>query len=339
MQPIGPGRELAARALGDHRLMYLEYEGDISGQRGRVRRVDSGTYRAIVWSAGPCCRRAGGISTGRRGRATELRTRVSGYHLVALSHGKLRLKNLPRWQAGPVKSPFCPIRVTGEPDLAGADLKFFELDVLSFDIRRITHEDDRIPVFSRPFGINTMVACILDNAVQNVICRDGQDAGADLFESQLDGITTRYAGSGDHGDHRLDRPLLQQESEGDPVELEKDPRFVDFRRKLVGEMGDEVFGQPRVDFLVGEDGLPARLIADIVAKLKALCHELLGLARALFPRQENHVTVIGGLVGQAKTTCPPPESTASTPRPRPIQSSRLLVLCIGHPDLVVKGTQ
>lgn len=48
-QPIGPGRELAARALGDHRLMYLEYEGDISRQRGRVRRVDSGTYRAIVW--------------------------------------------------------------------------------------------------------------------------------------------------------------------------------------------------------------------------------------------------------------------------------------------------
>lgn len=37
------------RALADHRLIYLDYEGEVSGQRGRVRRVDSGTYRAIVW--------------------------------------------------------------------------------------------------------------------------------------------------------------------------------------------------------------------------------------------------------------------------------------------------
>jgi len=49
--PIVPGRELPARALGDHRQIYLEYEGEVSGQRGRVRRVDSGTYRPLVWTA------------------------------------------------------------------------------------------------------------------------------------------------------------------------------------------------------------------------------------------------------------------------------------------------
>jgi hypothetical protein len=49
--PIVAGRELPARALGDHRKLYLEYEGQISGNRGRVRRVDAGTFRILVWSA------------------------------------------------------------------------------------------------------------------------------------------------------------------------------------------------------------------------------------------------------------------------------------------------
>jgi len=49
--PIVIGRDLPARALGDHRMLYLEYEGEISGGRGRVRRLDAGTYRSIVWSA------------------------------------------------------------------------------------------------------------------------------------------------------------------------------------------------------------------------------------------------------------------------------------------------
>ena len=49
--PIVSGRDLPARALGDHRQIYLDYEGEISGDRGRVRRVDAGTFRALVWSA------------------------------------------------------------------------------------------------------------------------------------------------------------------------------------------------------------------------------------------------------------------------------------------------
>jgi hypothetical protein len=49
--PVVSGRDLPARALGDHRRIYLEYEGEISGGRGQVRRLDSGTYQAVVWSA------------------------------------------------------------------------------------------------------------------------------------------------------------------------------------------------------------------------------------------------------------------------------------------------
>ena len=36
--------EIAAEALGDHRLDYLEYEGPVSGDRGSVSRWDEGEY-------------------------------------------------------------------------------------------------------------------------------------------------------------------------------------------------------------------------------------------------------------------------------------------------------
>jgi DNA polymerase Ligase (LigD) len=49
--PVVTGRDLPARALATHRRIYLDYEGDIAGGRGRVRRVDAGTYRVLVWSA------------------------------------------------------------------------------------------------------------------------------------------------------------------------------------------------------------------------------------------------------------------------------------------------
>ena len=47
--PIKPGVELEARALADHRLEYLAYEGPISGDRGSVRRVDEGRFETIDW--------------------------------------------------------------------------------------------------------------------------------------------------------------------------------------------------------------------------------------------------------------------------------------------------
>jgi hypothetical protein len=48
--PIRPGVELPARRLADHRLAYLDYEGAISGGRGRVSRIDRGVYHVAAWS-------------------------------------------------------------------------------------------------------------------------------------------------------------------------------------------------------------------------------------------------------------------------------------------------
>ncbi len=47
--PIVPGVDLPARALADHRRIYLTYEGPISGGRGTVRRVAEGTFRTLEW--------------------------------------------------------------------------------------------------------------------------------------------------------------------------------------------------------------------------------------------------------------------------------------------------
>ncbi|MDR3233698.1 MAG: hypothetical protein LBT46_08580 [Planctomycetaceae bacterium] len=42
----GSSFETFAEALPPHRKAYLDYEGDISGSRGSVRRIDTGTYAA-----------------------------------------------------------------------------------------------------------------------------------------------------------------------------------------------------------------------------------------------------------------------------------------------------
>jgi hypothetical protein len=49
-EPIGPGEELAAKALPDHRLAYLDYEGPIGGGRGKVTRMARGDYRVLAES-------------------------------------------------------------------------------------------------------------------------------------------------------------------------------------------------------------------------------------------------------------------------------------------------
>ena len=48
--PIVAGVELPARSLADHRRLYLDYEGPISGARGTVRRVEQGWYEALHWA-------------------------------------------------------------------------------------------------------------------------------------------------------------------------------------------------------------------------------------------------------------------------------------------------
>ena len=44
------GLQTTATKLADHRLAYLDYEGPVSGDRGEVRRVQSGDYLASQWS-------------------------------------------------------------------------------------------------------------------------------------------------------------------------------------------------------------------------------------------------------------------------------------------------
>lgn len=41
------GEPIAAEPLPDHRLMYLDYEGVVRGDRGSVKRFVSGTYEPI----------------------------------------------------------------------------------------------------------------------------------------------------------------------------------------------------------------------------------------------------------------------------------------------------
>lgn len=42
--PLAMGESCAAKSLEPHRRVYLEYEGEVSGGRGSVRRVDRGTW-------------------------------------------------------------------------------------------------------------------------------------------------------------------------------------------------------------------------------------------------------------------------------------------------------
>jgi hypothetical protein len=54
---------IKAESLGDHRKLYLDYEGPVSGNRGQVKRWDAGTFewleesagRLVVWLEGRRC--------------------------------------------------------------------------------------------------------------------------------------------------------------------------------------------------------------------------------------------------------------------------------------------
>jgi len=80
------GVEITCQALPDHRLVYLDYEGEISGRRGSVVRWDHGTYRID------------------RQTAQELAIKLEGAKLA----GRLLLRGLPgrtdqwglRWLGG-----------------------------------------------------------------------------------------------------------------------------------------------------------------------------------------------------------------------------------------------
>ncbi|MEZ6122285.1 MAG: DNA polymerase ligase N-terminal domain-containing protein [Planctomycetaceae bacterium] len=42
LQPVHPGKWIAAETLPEHRLLYLDYEGPVSQNRGSVRRLVQG---------------------------------------------------------------------------------------------------------------------------------------------------------------------------------------------------------------------------------------------------------------------------------------------------------
>ena len=43
--PLGASFACPAVRLPDHRKHYLDYEGEVDGNRGRVSRVEAGTYK------------------------------------------------------------------------------------------------------------------------------------------------------------------------------------------------------------------------------------------------------------------------------------------------------
>lgn len=81
--PIVAGRDLPARDLADHRRVYLDYEGEISGNRGTVRRVDRGVYEVRLWTP------------------ERVRVRLAGAQLV----GEAELRKTGAGEGGPIENP------------------------------------------------------------------------------------------------------------------------------------------------------------------------------------------------------------------------------------------
>lgn len=43
-----PGQFVVAEPIADHRLLYLDYEGEVSGDRGTVTQWDTGVYEGEI---------------------------------------------------------------------------------------------------------------------------------------------------------------------------------------------------------------------------------------------------------------------------------------------------
>ena len=46
-----PGTQAQVEPIGDHRLLYLDYEGAVSNNRGTVKRWDAGTFEWLTDTA------------------------------------------------------------------------------------------------------------------------------------------------------------------------------------------------------------------------------------------------------------------------------------------------
>ena len=134
-------------------------------------------------------------------------------------------------------------------------------------------------------------------------------------------------------------PLLELEGEDHPVHLEEHAGVVDLRGELVGEVRDQVLGQPGVHLLIGEDGLPGGLVADVVAQLQTLGDEVLGPDLALVLRQARPCPVIRRLVGEGEPDCgrdgdddPQEDSRPEEPFGRRLEHRRTHLVWNGQSD-------
>ena len=216
------------------------------------------------------------------------------------SSRELGLKHLSGGKCRPEEGSASSIRTARQPHLASTDLELFELNIVPSQVRRIADQDNGIALTTRPFDVDPPGARIFDNAIEDIVGRNGQDAGSNLLQRQLDRVSFGDARPRDDRNHRLHTPLAQPEGEDDVVQLENHARFVDFGRELVGEMRNQILRQPGVHLLIGEHRLPGRLIADIVAELETLRDEFSGLALSLFASLEDDVAIIRRLIGQAE---------------------------------------
>lgn len=78
-----PNADIPATANRDHRPIYLDYEGAVSGARGTVTRVQSGTYDgelgatwSLTWNAGEATMALGPAGLVFRYSETRLPSRV-----------------------------------------------------------------------------------------------------------------------------------------------------------------------------------------------------------------------------------------------------------------------
>jgi hypothetical protein len=74
-EPPQPGKLVAAEASFDHRHLYLEYEGPVSGERGSVTRWDGGTF---TWETDTPARVAVRLNGKRLGGRAVLERTASG---------------------------------------------------------------------------------------------------------------------------------------------------------------------------------------------------------------------------------------------------------------------
>lgn len=90
--PPDSGGEIIAEQLPDHRLIYLTYEGPVSGNRGTVSLWDAGTYDTITFGS------------------SEVRVRLSGRNLTGIAHITTSGDGSCRWtlHRGSADSPFNP---------------------------------------------------------------------------------------------------------------------------------------------------------------------------------------------------------------------------------------